>query len=327
MVERLVANEKVEGSTPFARSKIIVIKSKFITNTFQKFLRNKDIRIYKKSLFYYFIFRIIRNFLLNDIIVKIYNFEIYGSINKKNTSYYLLKKCEFGDDYEMDILKLISNKNEIFLIDCGCNYGFYSFYVASLARKNFVLSIEASKKTSNYFLKNYELNELKNISFFNKAISDEDEKLVDFNESENDWESSLAHDNFELKSIDKIKTCKIDTIVKNHDLKNYILFIKLDIEGNEMSAIKGALKTIEEFTPIIIIEFSKYIFDNQKNINYLKTFLDDYDYQIYDVKKKIVTLENIMINIGALDENHKTIGNYFLLKNNSKQLKLFQNNE
>ena len=327
MVERLVANEKVEGSTPFARSKTIVIKSRLITNAFQKFLRNKDIRTFKKSLVYYLIFRIIRNFLVRDIIIKIYNFEIYGSINKRSTSYYLLKKCEFGDYHEMDILRLISNKNEIFLIDCGCNYGFYSFYVASLASKNFVLSIEASKKTSKFFLKNNELNKFKNISFFNKAISDEDEKLVNFNESENDWESSLTHNNFELKNVDKIETCKIDTIVNKHNLKNYTLFIKLDIEGNEMGAIKGALKTIKEFAPIIIIEFSKYIFDNQKNIDYLKTFLDKYDYQIYDVKKKIVTLENIMINIGALDENHKTIGNYFLLKNNSKQLKLFQNNE
>ena len=63
VVERLVANEKVEGSTPFARSIIIVIKSKYITLIFQRFLYNRDIQLLKKNFIYYLIFRIIRRLL------------------------------------------------------------------------------------------------------------------------------------------------------------------------------------------------------------------------------------------------------------------------
>ena len=240
--------------------KIIVIKSEFITNLFQNFLRDKDIRIFKKSLLYYLIFRIIRNFLSRNIIINIYNFKIHGSIKKNNTSYFLLKKCEFGDYHEMNTISRFSKNKKIFLIDCGCNYGFYSLYVASLSERNHVISIEASKKTSDEFLKNKKLNDLNNITFFNNAVSNKNDVKVPFNESENDWESSISHSDFKSSTLREIKTCTIDTLAKNYDLKEYLLFIKLDIEGNEMNAIQGGLETIKKFSPIIIIEFSKFIF-------------------------------------------------------------------
>ena len=137
-----------------------MIKSKFITSIFQKFLINRDIRKFKKSLIYYFLFRAIRNFLSKNIILNIYNFKVYGSTNKNKTSYFLLKKCEFGDYHELNTIKKISNKNKILFLDCGCNYGFYSLYVASLSKKNKIISVEASKKTLEEFSKNLNLNNL-----------------------------------------------------------------------------------------------------------------------------------------------------------------------
>ena len=304
-----------------------MIKSKFITKLFQNFLKNKDIRIYKKSFLYYLIFRCIRNFLDDDIIINIYNFKIFGSIKKNNTSYFLLKKCEFGDYHEIATLEKFSRYQKILLIDCGCNYGFYSFYVASISKENKVIAIEASKKTSNFFLKNQSLNKFENIMFNNYAISDNDNKEVLFNESDNDWESSLTHDNFTSKFTTKVRTQKIDTLIKNYKLEDYALFIKLDIEGNEIQALKGGTNIIKEFSPIIIIELSKFIFDNKKNIDYMKFFLSNFDYQIYDIKKNKVEMSEIIDKINLLTKRHKTIGNYFLIKKNSKQLNLFLNND
>ncbi len=304
-----------------------MLKSKIITSILQSILTNKDIRYFKKSFFYYIFFRLIRKFLNNDLIIKIYNFKVYGSINKNSTSHFLLKKCEFGDYNEFNTIEKISKKNKIFLVDCGCNYGFYSFFTASLSERNFVVSIEASPKTSDDFLKNLNLNNFKNILFMNKAVSNEDNKDLHFNESLNDWESSLTHSNFNLKKITEIKSTKIDTILKSFDLKDASLFIKLDIEGHEMSAIEGGLKTIKEFSPIIIIEFSKFIFDNKANIDYLKDFLAKHDYKIYDTNKSETHLEEILMKLDQLTKNYKTIGNYFLIKNFSRLEKQFKSNE
>jgi len=304
-----------------------VIKSKFITNLFQKYIGEKDIRYFKKKISYYLIFRVFRNFFVNDFILQIYNFKIFGSIKKNKTSYFLLKKCEFGDYHELETIRKISQKKKILFIDCGCNYGFYSFYCASLSNKNRVFSIEASKKTSGEFLRNLRLNNFSNIKFENKAISNIDDEIVSFNESENDWESSESHKEFNLSTISNVKTLKLDTLTKEFDFENYSTIIKLDIEGTETKALEGGFNLIKETSPLIIMEFSKYIFNNELKISFLRNFLKSFDYYIYDTNCRKKTLDEVLIKLDKLNKRHKTIGNYYLIKNLSNNLKIFLNNE
>tara|TARA_X000000368_G_scaffold376676_1_gene329839 strand:- start:448 stop:1245 length:798 start_codon:yes stop_codon:yes gene_type:complete len=262
-----------------------------------------------------------------DLVIKIYDFKVYGSIKKNKTSYFLLKKCEFGDYHELNTIKKFSEKNKLLFIDCGCNYGFYSFYTASLSKKNEVISIEASKKTLDEFTKNHNLNSFKNINFYNNAISHTIGENISFNESINDWESSLTHKNFKFSAELKIKTITIDSLLQEYFLDNFLVIIKLDVEGNEINAIKGALNVIKKSEPLIIIEFSKFIFENLDNIVYLKNFLIKYDYSIYDTNYNKKNLDNILDMLKNLKKSHKTIGNFYLLKNSSRNLKLFLSNE
>ena len=289
-----------------------------ITKYFQNFIKNKDIRNFQDNYYYYLLFRLVRKFLNSYLEVKIFNFKILASNKKNKTSHALLKKCDFDDQSELQLINLISKKRKIFLIDCGCNYGFYSFYTASLSKQNFVIAVEASITTAKDFEKNLKMNKFNNIILKKLAISNIDNMIVPFNESENDWESSLTHNEFDKKKIIKIKTQKIDTILKNKKIDDYFLFIKLDIEGNELQAIEGAKNTIKKFNPIIIIELSSYILKKNKNFDYLKFFLKEFDYNIYDTKKKLVTLNNIIKLIKKLDTQHKTIGNYYLINNGIK---------
>tara|TARA_B100001559_G_scaffold13334_1_gene11594 strand:- start:362 stop:1120 length:759 start_codon:yes stop_codon:yes gene_type:complete len=252
---------------------------------------------------------------------------VFGSINKNKTSYFLLKKCEFGDYHEINTIEKISNKNKIFFIDCGCNYGFYSFFSASLSDKNLIYSIEASKKTLNEFLKNLKLNKLPNIKFENKAISNFDNEIITFNESENDWESSQSHRDFNLSLISNVNTITIDTLVKKVNLKNYKTIIKLDIEGAEMKALEGAFNLIEKTSPLIIMEFSKYIFNNQLKVIFFKNFLKKFDYSIYDTNSVKINLDEIMFKLDNLSKRYKTIGNLYLIKNSSDILEVFLKNE
>ena len=96
--------------------------------------------------------------------------------------------------------------------------------------------------------------------------------------------------------------------------------IKLDIEGHELQAIEGAKNTIKKYKPIIIIELSSYIF-NKKNQTFdnLKSFLVKFNYSIYSIKKKLISLEDIVLLIDNLDTKYKTIGNYYLISNENTQ--------
>ena len=174
-------------------------------------------------------------------------------------------------------------------IDCGSNYGFYSFYCASLSNENMILAFEASKKTSNEFLKNLKLNKFTNIQFENKAISNSNDIDINFNESENDWESSESHSDFSLSLVSSIKTFMLDTLINKVNFDDYNTIIKLDIEGGETKALEGAFNLIKKTSPLIIMEFSKYTFDDKSNVTFLRNFLKKFDYSIYDTNciKKI----------------------------------------
>ena len=289
-----------------------------ITQYFQNLIKNKDIRNFQNDYYYYLLFRLVRRFLNSYLEVNIFNFKILASNKKNKTSHALLKKCDFDDQSELQLINLISKKRKVLLIDCGCNYGFYSFYTASLSKQNFVIAVEASPTTAKDFEKNLNLNKFNNIILKKLAISSIDNMTVPFNESKNDWESSLTHNEFDKERVIKIKTQKIDTILKNQKIDDYFLFIKLDIEGNELQAIEGAKNTIKKFNPIIIIELSSYMLKKNKNFDYLKFFLKEFNYDIYDTKKKLVPVNDIIKLIKKLDTQHKTIGNYYLINNGIK---------
>ena len=284
----------------------------------QKYLSNKDIRTFKRNFFYYIFYRIIRKFLNGKIKVKICNFFINASTNKKNMSNSLLNKCYFGDEKILEIIKKISDYKKIFLLDCGSNYGFYSFYVASLSADNQVLAFEASPKTSDTFKANLELNNFKNIDYRNVAINEISGKFVSFYESFNDWESSATHNNFKNNKMVTVEATTIDKELSNKDLSHYSVIIKLDIEGNEFNAIQGGFHTIIKYEPLITIELSKYNLNNKTyNFDYLRKFLNDTKYKIYDDKLLQVNIENLINEINNLDLSHQTIGNYLLFKDSS----------
>jgi FkbM family methyltransferase len=230
----------------------------------------------------------------------------------------LLNKCYFGDETILSVIKKISDQKKTFLLDCGSNYGFYSFYLASLSLDNQVLAFEASPKTLASFKANLDLNNFKNINFRNVAISEISGQFVSFYESHNDWESSATHNKFKNIRTVTIETTTIDQELSKKDLSNFAVIIKLDIEGNELNAIEGGKDSILKYEPLITIELSRYNFNNQNyNFDYFRKFLNDFKYKIYDDKLVLLNIETLIDRIGSLDQSHQTIGNYFLIKDSS----------
>jgi FkbM family methyltransferase len=230
----------------------------------------------------------------------------------------LLNKCYFGDETVLSVIKTTSDQKKVFLLDCGSNYGFYSFYVASLSLGNQVLAFEASPKTFNSFKANLDLNNFRNIDYRNLAISEVSGKFIRFYESHNDWESSATHNKFKNNKIVNIETTTIDQELSKKDLSNFAVIIKLDIEGNEFNAIEGSKVSILKYEPLITIELSRYNLNNKTyNFNFFRKFLNETKYKIYDNKFIQVNIETLIDKINNLDSSHQTIGNYLLFKDSS----------
>ena len=295
-------------------------KSNPVTIIFQYFIKSKNIEILRGNIFYYFFYRFFRIFLNNDIEIKINNFKVSASHDKNKTSHFLLKKCHFGDDIELSVIKKFSKIKKVLLLDCGANYGFYSLFAASISPLNRVIAFEASKQTCKEFTRNLEINRSLNIKLENLGVSNSNNKYLKFNESEKDWESSFSHNNFVSSVSQKVRTIKIDDYLKNKKIKDYFLFFKIDVEGNEFEVIKSALNIIKKNSPIIIIEFSKYNFlEKNENYKFFNQFLKKFNYNIYSVNNKKMKPEEILKMVRTLTKRHETIGNYFLIKSGSKE--------
>ncbi len=244
---------------------------------------------------------------------------------KTSMSFSILRKCDFDDHKELRLLDKICNYNKIFLFDCGSNFGFYSLYVASKKKENKIIAFEASPKTFHEFSENIKLNNFNSIDAKNLAISNKDKNELNFYESDKDWESSLDHSNFEEKSELKIYSTTLDKVSESESLKNYAVIIKLDVEGHEMKVIDGGLDLIHKYSPLIIIEFSKFISQNNKfNYSYLENFLKKNDYDIYNINYQKTKIDLLVDQINELPKNMYGIGNCFLVKKNSNFEKIIK---
>ena len=69
-------------------------------------LENKNIRNLRGNFFYYILYRLVRKFLNKDIKVKIYNFFVWCSFRKNKMSHSIIRKCDFEDLKELNLIKI-----------------------------------------------------------------------------------------------------------------------------------------------------------------------------------------------------------------------------
>lgn len=168
-------------------------------------------------------------------------------------------------------------------IDIGANRGMYSFYY-SRHFKN-VECFEPIKETTTRLAC---LNK-KNISIHNIGLSNKNEsKTLYIPYKNNNIATPLASIN-KPSHFDYLKR-KID--LKTLDDFNFkdVDFIKIDVEGNELNVLKGAIKTIQEWTPILLIEIEQR--HNTQNIVSIFNFIQSHGYIGFFFKnRQILSIE------------------------------------
>ena len=137
-------------------------------------------------------------------------------------------------------------------VDCGANYGFMSALVTSDAYgKKPCIAIEADPDTFKMLERNWHLNgqrfELKHNAVFHKSG-----EWVSFGGGKH--EARSIQDNASDEKCNDVETIALDTLepwIKNQGREQLIL--KLDVEGVEISALKGASKLLKK-DPCILFE-------------------------------------------------------------------------
>ena len=212
---------------------------------------------------------------INETIMK--HLKKIKKIDKYNYSYdkYILPSNSFepeafygkcGMDY-IESLNKIKNKS---IIDAGAFIGDTAIILSDYTDKN-VYSFEPFLQNYNLMLKTIELNKKNNIIPVNIALGDENKEIgMDASVGTG---SGLSIENAKESNINniknKVKMVTLDSYVKENNIE--VGLIKTDLEGFEQPFLRGAIETIKEQKPVLIIS----IYHNYSDFFEIKPMIEN----------------------------------------------------
>ncbi|MFN7013963.1 MAG: FkbM family methyltransferase [Bacteroidia bacterium] len=189
------------------------------------------------------------------------------------------------------IKKLNNHHSKIVIFDIGANTGQYQSYLLKVFNEETttIHSFEPSKETYQILNSNKKYNHVFNWQI---GFGDKNEKKILFKDEPNSPLSSIykktEHDYYnigEMKYTEEIEITTIDDFCQKNQI-DYVHFSKIDIEGHELFALKGAMNMIlDNKIEAIQFEFGPANIDS-------RTFFKDFyillheKYNIYRILKK-----------------------------------------
>jgi FkbM family methyltransferase len=174
--------------------------------------------------------------------------------------------------YELYQTEYISR--DLSVIDIGSwisdNTIVWSRYLSGAAK---IIAIDPSHDNIKYGQKLAKINKIENISFVQAVCADKSGIKLDF-------DGSIDHASFKVSSSQNhILSTTIDEIMAKDCLP--VGLFHVDVEGFELSVLKGALSTITRDLPVI--SFEQHI--SKENLYEITSFLKSFNYRIFMVNE------------------------------------------
>jgi FkbM family methyltransferase len=180
------------------------------------------------------------------------------------------------------INQLYANFDKFIIVDVGANIGTYTVAFSKIfGDKATIYSFEAQRIIFQILAGNCAINSLKHVHALNNIVSDDHLELVKFNTHNYsnpinfgglEIEKALNSDNVFTNNVVPESAYSIQLDKLNLDL---VALMKIDIEGMELKAIRGAEGLIAKYRPVIFYEYFKT--DNSKILQ----LLHKYNYTVY----------------------------------------------
>lgn len=182
----------------------------------------------------------------------------------------------------------LGKSDQLVIFDVGANVGSYTILLNDVfSEHSNILSFEPSKKAFNKLIIN--TSHIKNTNLYNFGFGNSNTFLtLYYNQEESGlasvYERRLDHFNIKMNLKEKIEIQTIDSFCEGANIA-HINFLKLDVEGHELSVLNGAKKMINNHK----IDFIQFEFGGC-NIDSRTYFQDFYyllskDFYIYRIVK------------------------------------------
>ena len=174
--------------------------------------------------------------------------------------------------------------------DIGAHIGLVTLPLATaVSASGQVFAFEPGNSNRNFLQKHIRFNHIKNVVVVADLIGDKSKKSTYFYQSSSDSGMNTVADIGRRKGYKRTKTKQItlDEFCNAHGLKPQL--IKIDVEGAELSILKGATSVLRQYMPTIFLSVHpKHIRELGGSIEELEQVIKELDYQVSDIDGKSV---------------------------------------
>lgn len=164
----------------------------------------------------------------------------------------------FHEFNEMRFLNRYLTEDMVF-VDVGANQGEFSLFAAKRLQKGAVLAFEPMSVFFEKLRSNIALNGFQNITCFHLGLSDHEAKAPIYTNARNPQNHEGLGSLYPIDSHDgsteEISLVTLDAVVREQGLHK-ISFIKIDVEGAEWAALRGAEQVLLKFRPTLMVELN-----------------------------------------------------------------------
>lgn len=180
------------------------------------------------------------------------------------------------------------------VVDVGAHIGTYTLIAAQkTGPTGKVYAFEPLPKNYKLLKKNITVNGYTNVVAINKAVSDKNGSCKLFLSSEDNFGDQRTYDSGDHRSFVNIQTVTLDSFFKNKDQRVNVL--KIDIQGSEVRALKGAVKLLAKNHHIkLFTEFwPKALRSAGSSYKQYLNILKKYRFEIFEINSKSEKLTRV----------------------------------
>ncbi len=163
----------------------------------------------------------------------------------------------YHERYEARLVQRLLDPGEVFW-DVGANVGYFSLVAAvALANRGQVVALEPGQNAATRLRENIALNPYSNIKVYQLAASDTaGEARLYLAPDLADSSASLFMPGQSQGGYETCRTVPLDRLLREEALPGPQL-LKMDVEGAELAALKGAAALLDNFSPLLLIEMEE----------------------------------------------------------------------
>lgn len=167
-----------------------------------------------------------------------------------------------GTEFEPETIALLSFfcKKDSQILDIGANIGLTALAFANMCPNGKIIAIEPVKRTFEYLKRNIDHSGFNNISIYNFAVGKTEGNVLMY-AADTFLAGAFVGDHFAISHAgsfsEKTRLRILDNTFNEFNL-DHIDFVKLDVEGYELSVLEGMHQLINKFKPIVMLEMNHF---------------------------------------------------------------------